>query len=424
MLVCGLALCGCSAMNPVNWYRDVTGQSQDDPDDSARNTSNLAAGSQQPYPNLSSVPQPPVRGLTAAQRAALANGLIADRANARYADTKVREDDASAVMAAQIPIPEEQIPAQPAAQAAEAPPRAAPVEPIASGPLLGPPIVASKPRRHAVAASAPSQPASPDDLSAGGVLGGDTAPPAPQAAAPSQPQSDDGLSAGGALGADAAQQSQSQAPASQNATGLGKPPQHQAPPKESSLATPVPRETPVPEATVPPPAAPSLPPLPPPAKPQPIAGMPAPAPGTPVKPAGTPAVPEQAAAVPVAPALPPPPVVPPTTAPAVAKPAPTHLGSVDFAAGSTALPGSADATVKAAAAAYQQHKGKLHIVGFAPAASGDTTTAALANDQAALANAGAVKQALIAAGVPADAILTEAAPKPAAAGRAEILLGN
>jgi outer membrane protein OmpA-like peptidoglycan-associated protein len=419
VLVCGLALTGCSSMNPVNWYRDLTGSSQDDPGSDARNTGNLDAGSQQPYPNLSSVPQPPVRGLTAEQRAALANGLIADRTNARYAAAKVRQDDASAIMAAQIPIPEEQI-AETPQPAPERAPRAEPVEPVSIGPLLGPPIVPQRP--HKPATAAPATPASADDLSAGGVLGGDTPAPNPTAAQqPPQPASDDGLSAGGALGNDTAANQNAAAPpeTAQNPAGQ----QHVAPPKESSLQTPVPRETPEPEATIPPPAAPTLPPLPPPAAPKAIAGMPAPAPSSSGATA-TPAVPEQAAAVPPAPTLAPNPAAPPAPAEA-AKPAPMHLGSVAFAPGSTGLPGGADATVQSAVAQYKQHPGsKFRIVGYAPAGSGDSTTAALASAQAALANATAVKQALIAAGVPAGDIVTEAAPKAATSGRADILLGN
>src|SRR5690348_12564216 len=61
-----LALAGC---NPVDTWRDLTGASGNDPDpDTTPNTKNLAAGATSDYPNLATVPPPPIRALTAAER--------------------------------------------------------------------------------------------------------------------------------------------------------------------------------------------------------------------------------------------------------------------------------------------------------------------------------------------------------------------
>ena len=77
VLVAVLALTACS---PVETWRDWTGASENDPDpETARNTQNLAAGEAADYPNLASVPPPPNRALTTAEREKLSQNLIADR---------------------------------------------------------------------------------------------------------------------------------------------------------------------------------------------------------------------------------------------------------------------------------------------------------------------------------------------------------
>src|SRR5271167_2773289 len=82
---------GLSACNPVETWRDWTGTSRDDPDpDTTPNTKNLAAGEATDYPNLASVPPPPTRALTTAEREKLTQSLIADRTNAKYSDEKLR----------------------------------------------------------------------------------------------------------------------------------------------------------------------------------------------------------------------------------------------------------------------------------------------------------------------------------------------
>src|SRR6516162_8009562 len=82
---------GLGACNPVETWRDWTGVSQNDPDpDTTPNTKNLAAGEAADYPNLATVPAPPIRAMTAAEREKLTQSLIADRTNARYSDEQLR----------------------------------------------------------------------------------------------------------------------------------------------------------------------------------------------------------------------------------------------------------------------------------------------------------------------------------------------
>jgi outer membrane protein OmpA-like peptidoglycan-associated protein len=90
-----LLLSGCSwlpnALNPIEWYRDVTGASSHDDTGSERNVQNLEAGGKLPYPNLGTVPKPPDTALSAAEREKLQKGLVSDRANARYSDEELRQ---------------------------------------------------------------------------------------------------------------------------------------------------------------------------------------------------------------------------------------------------------------------------------------------------------------------------------------------
>ena len=82
---------GLGACSPVETWRDWTGASKNDPDpETTPNTQNLAAGEASDYPNLATVPPPPNRALTAAERDKLTQSLIADRANAKYSDEKLR----------------------------------------------------------------------------------------------------------------------------------------------------------------------------------------------------------------------------------------------------------------------------------------------------------------------------------------------
>jgi hypothetical protein len=74
----GIALGGCGA---VETYRSLTGVDKNDPDpQTAPFSGNLAAGEALPYPNLASVPPPPVHSTSTTERQKLTQSLFADRA--------------------------------------------------------------------------------------------------------------------------------------------------------------------------------------------------------------------------------------------------------------------------------------------------------------------------------------------------------
>ncbi len=135
-----LALAGCTSVpdyaNPVEGYYGVV----DTFDDEAE--TDVAApqpvpGADEPYPNLSEVPEAPSRETSVAEMDTVAEGLIADRENARYTDEEIRrqgdettslaapEETAPVVMAEPVP-PAETVIMEPApeerAQVPEAPP--------------------------------------------------------------------------------------------------------------------------------------------------------------------------------------------------------------------------------------------------------------------------------------------------------------
>jgi hypothetical protein len=72
-----LVLGGCS---PIETYRSLSGVAKNDPDpQTALFTQNLAAADVGSYPNLASVPPPPIRATSTAERQKLTQSLIADR---------------------------------------------------------------------------------------------------------------------------------------------------------------------------------------------------------------------------------------------------------------------------------------------------------------------------------------------------------
>src|SRR5260370_19733188 len=133
-------LLGPAACNPVDTWRDLTGVSRNDPDpDTTPNTKNLAAGEASDYPNLATVPPPPVRALTAAEREKLSQSLIADRTNARHTDEQLRARLSS--VAAAPPPPPGEPGAQP--EQAAAAPSPSPT-PVPSAPASAPPPVSAR----------------------------------------------------------------------------------------------------------------------------------------------------------------------------------------------------------------------------------------------------------------------------------------
>jgi outer membrane protein OmpA-like peptidoglycan-associated protein len=142
------AMLGLVACNPVETWRDWSGASKNDPDpETARNTQNLAAGEAADYPNLASVPPPPNRALTAAEREKLTQSLIADRTNAKYSDERLRAGFpavAAAPPPPPPPVPEvvDAAPGKPGESAAS-PPAPAPAPAPASGEALAGPAPTS-----------------------------------------------------------------------------------------------------------------------------------------------------------------------------------------------------------------------------------------------------------------------------------------
>ncbi len=331
-----LWLAACShvpdAVNPVAWYRDISGNSKGDvKDQQGRNQNNLAAGGDKAYPNLATVPDEPDRVLSGIDRDKLQESLIADRNNAKYTS--------------------DQLEAGRAANPGTAAPAAAPAP--------EPAIRHGSARRRRPVRPNQSDPA-----------------PAPSTAA---------------------------APAAQTRRTGGE----QAP-AESSLQTPEVRSLPQGETPPPPPAPANISPPP--------AASSAPAKSAPVK---------SAAANPIL--LTPPAAEPQSQTPSAERPAQSSLalrspsgaknpmsvsvGDITFAAGSAALPPAHTGPLSDIAGLYKQAGGRIRVVGHAEQiASGDAVQQQVASLDLALDRANAVAQALVVLGVPANAIVVEAAP--------------
>jgi outer membrane protein OmpA-like peptidoglycan-associated protein len=357
-----LALGAC---NPVDTWRDWTGSSKNDPDpETTPNTQNLAAGEASDYPNLATVPPPPNRAMTAAEREKLTQSLIGDRTNAKYSDEKLR----AGVPAVSAPAPPPPPPVPAATDAAQANPASAAAPP------------------------APAPTASPD---IGNSAGKTTAAPDTGNAAPT-----------------------TAAAPGQGLRKAGEPPE--PPPMETSLEVPNVRSVPNPEQVQ------SSPPPPYPVPAPTAANAPPAKPHLPTPPAPAP-MPEAigSTAYQPAPLLP---VLGPlaTSGKSSQKPpaatAGTPIAEVKFAAGSTTLSDEDRQTIEKVVPLYQQNPGKVRVVGYAGAGSGATEQ--LNSFRAALDRAQAVAAALTKAGIPADKIAVEAAPSGAdpVESRAEVLL--
>ncbi len=391
-LVILAVLLGLGACNPVETVRDWTGASQNDPDpDTTPNTRNLAAGEASDYPNLATVPPPPVRAMTAAERDKLTQSLIADRVNARHTDEQLRAGF-------------------PAVSAAPPPP-----------PSSLPPA-----REPGDAPAAPGAPPSPPTAAASSAAPALSATPLPSVVS----------SPGGARGEQAAALPSNNAGSPRRASGKtlaapgeglrkqGEPPE--SGPLESSLEMPQARAMPQPEEIQPPPPPPQLP-----ATPRVASTLPSGlAPGGVL--ARTP-LPEASGSAGFQPPPPPPemPALPPSrsaaagSAKASPKPPPpvgTPVAEIKFGADSTSLSDKDRQALETVVPLYQQNPGKVRIVGYAGAGSGAVEQ--LNSFRSALDRAQAVAAALTQAGIPSDKIQVEAAPADANSGesRAEILL--
>jgi outer membrane protein OmpA-like peptidoglycan-associated protein len=403
-------LLGVAACNPVDTWRDLTGVSRNDPDpDTTPNTKNLAAGGASDYPNLATVPPPPERALTAAEREKLTQSLIADRANARHTDEQLRAGFSS--VAAAPPPPPGEPGAQPE-QATAAPPPSP--TPVASAPAGAP---SAAPAGNGAAAAKPgkllprlsAEPGSASTATGVGAAGEKSA--LPLAGAPRAAQ------AGGKTPAEPGQGLRKQ----------GQPPEPG--PMESSLEVPQARATPEPEQIQPAPPPPQLPPAPK------VATTPPPMPGG-LAAGGALApmpLPEAKSSAgyeppPAAPELPP---ASPTRTAAAAPgkggakpPAPvgTPVAEIKFGTDSTTLTDKDRQTLETILPVYQQNPGKVRIVGYAGAGSGAVEQ--LDSYRTALDRAQAVASALTKEGIPSDKIQVEAAPQSENSGesRAEVLL--
>jgi hypothetical protein len=130
-LVTGLlGLAACSV--PIDAWRGLRGFSKNDPDPAKVPFSeNLAAGNSGDFPNLATVPEPPVRALTEAERAKLMQGLVASRTDLAHSDAKIRAGDASMPGATPPPpppiLPAIDLPTPAKTASAEPPPKPPPL---------------------------------------------------------------------------------------------------------------------------------------------------------------------------------------------------------------------------------------------------------------------------------------------------------
>jgi outer membrane protein OmpA-like peptidoglycan-associated protein len=401
-------LFGLAACNPVDTWRDLSGVSRNDPDpDTTPNTKNLAAGEASDYPNLATVPPPPVRALTAAEREKLTQSLIADRANARHTDEQLRAGFPSLAGA---PPPAPGKPADEPEQFAAAPPPSPAPGPTALASVLAASMRDGAPGEKPIKPSPglPAQPSLANTLS--GAAGEKPRTPPPGAAFRTARAGD-----------------KTSVEPGQGLRKQGEPPE--SGPMESRLEVPQARAAPEPERIKPAPPPPQLPPTPRVATaPTPLAGglaaggalapMPLPEAKGSAEYEPPPAAPELA------------PVPPTRTATADpgkagAKP-PARIGTpvaeIKFGSDSTTLTDKDRQALETVLPVYQQSPGKVRVVGYAGAASGAVEQ--LHSYRTALDRAQAVAAALTKAGIPSDKIQVEAAPQGENAGesRAEVLL--
>jgi outer membrane protein OmpA-like peptidoglycan-associated protein len=392
-----LWLAACSvpdSINPVNWYRDSMGLSEDDPPEDTRNSGNLAAGNTRDYPNLATVPPTPTRALSTAERDALTQRLISDRANAKYIDEQLRGGPAAAAAPPPAPAPAAVASAAPAAPAPAATPPAADVVPAPTAPPAPPSTAAAAPAPPPAAPSSRSVSLSapPPNPAASAPAAAPTPPPAPPpasapaAATPAAPARSApwvSLSAPPPSGTEQQAAASPPTPAAPAVDANGQP-------RESPLTSPTVRSVPEPETPRAPPPPPSL-----------AQGGKSPAAGTQVA-ARTPAsAPPPAAGAPIA--------------------------QVTFADNSARLSPADRRIVGEVIPLQRQTGGAVRVVGYA-SKGGGTASQQLANFRIALDRANAVASVLAQSGVAPDQILVETAPPTGengiAANRAEIFLEN
>jgi outer membrane protein OmpA-like peptidoglycan-associated protein len=240
-----------------------------------------------------------------------------------------------------------------------------------------------------------------DQLQAGSAVPGMVAPPAPAAAPPAiaSPQ-----------------------PTVAKTT-------REAPPAESSLASPQIAALPQGETPQPPPPAPQVTPSPPIAE----SSLPRPAPQQPASGAQSSAAPSSAqGTAPAASAPPPPPKLaateapPRPTGPAVGSSAAHQMevADVTFAPDSSQIPSALHGTLAEVASLHQQHPGKIRIVGYAQKTRGASTKDDLLSYNLALERAKSVSASLSDLGIPPGDLAVEAAVEAMGDARAEIYMNK
>jgi outer membrane protein OmpA-like peptidoglycan-associated protein len=370
-----MLLGGCSsvpnAINPVSWYRDISGASKNDAlDQDQSNAQNLAAGGKAPYPNLGDVPNAPDSATSTIDRERLRKGLIADRTNAQYSDEQLRAGAPAPSLVAPPPPPPVTVAAAPqaaapaapqapssAASAAPAAPAPAPSSPIASAPLAAP----VAPPAPATPAPAPSVASSRPPVSAAPAAAAAPAAPVPAAPPPKQ----------------------AEAPTKDTAQ-----PDEQTASAESSLQSPTIPNVPAGEAPQAPPPPPAMPPPP----PSVVASI---APSRAAPAAAAPGSAAQAFSG--------------KRRPAAASS--LNVAAIAFADGSAALTTEERDRLSELAAMQHDQGGGFRVVGHAASARGEESAQQrLEGFTLALNRAKAVAQILSSEGVPSKQIAIEAAP--------------
>jgi outer membrane protein OmpA-like peptidoglycan-associated protein len=400
----GVVLSGCTAtpddLNPQNWMRDVSGwfgATDKDKDQESRAAEQKARASQPqaseaPFPKLSSVPERPPQA-SSEERKKIVEGLVADRANARYSDDIIRRqtDSASRPPAAARAAPAAADPPKPSAEAAPPSANAAPGAPSPGEPGASPPSNAGEPAPPPPPPAA--MPTSPPPR--GESRSGRTTAALPEPAAPPEPASD----------------GRAEASPSPESVPPSPPSDARARPSAAAVATAAAMGAAAsgePAAAPPPPAA----------GPGPTAPV-QPVEVAPPSPPPPPARPSQFAALPPAAAEPPP---PPTTeagkseaAPAetTARPAPSagpgggsQIATILFDDGSSQLAPAAIKLLERVVAMQRSEGGQLRVVGHASVhvAGGDPIERKLANFRISADRANAVARELVRLGVDPSSI--------------------
>jgi hypothetical protein len=365
---CGVALAGCTGA--IETVRSLRGINKNDPDPvTAPFTGNIAAAEAESYPNLASVPAPPTRATTVAERQKLTENLIAQRAAAQAFAAASPGAQPTAGQPAN-PRPTNAQPANP--QPANPQPANTPPAPAKEAPAAAPPEAAPV-AAHAAATT-------PRPASAHAAASNDI--PGPHRGKSGEPE--------------------------------------EAPPRDSELRMPQVRSLPEPDAPRPAPASPRLAALPSPAStgPPPVAIASA-------IPQPPPAVPEIA---PIAPPATPDLGKPAPPNPAGAKTEPPRAPAATTVAMLDALdPAQLDpARITQVAARYKERMGlspplrAVRVIAYtAPPAPGADPLGAYHD---ALERGQGIAKMLTEAGIPAKMIQTEAKPTPGplAAARVEI----